>query len=82
MMTDALSLLQHALVLVAMWAMLRLWFAVDRVVLRVATFILFLVGQYAWGLLAFVLLCVAESAQRGIMAKRRAAGFYNSRWID
>lgn len=75
-------LLQHALLLVAIWVLLRLWFAVDRVMLRVATIILFLVGQYAWALLAFVLLCVAESAHRGIMAKRRAAGFYNGRWID
>lgn len=82
MMDDALSLLQHALLLVALWVLLRVWFAVDRIVLRVATIILFLVGQYAWALLTFVLLWVAESAHRGIMAKRRAAGFYNGRWID
>ncbi len=81
MMDDALSLLQHALLLVAIWAVLRLWFAVDRATLRVATIILFLVGQFAWALLAFVMLCVAESAHRGIMAKRRAAGLYNDQWI-
>lgn len=75
-------LLQHALLLVAIWVLLRAWFAVDRVMLRLATIILFLVGQYAWALLTFVLLCVAESAHRGIMAKRRAASFYNGRWID
>ncbi|MGE0046427.1 MAG: hypothetical protein AB7T08_11775 [Hyphomonadaceae bacterium] len=81
-MNDALSLLQHALVLVAMWATLRLWFAVDRFVLRVGAVVLFCLGQYAWALLAFALLCVAESAHRGLMAQRRDAGFYNGPWID
>ena len=82
MMNDALSLLQHALLLIGMWAMLRVWFAIDRVVLRISAVILLLVGLYAWALLAFVLLCVAESAHRGLMAQRRNAGFYNGLWID
>lgn len=82
MMNDAVSFLQHALLLVGIWAILRLWFAVDRVVLRVSAVLLFLVGQHALALLAFVLLCVAESAHHGIMAKRRAEGFYNGPWID
>ena len=71
-----------ALLLIGMWAMLRVWFAIDRVVLRISTVILLLVGLYAWALLAFVLLCVAESAHRGLMAQRRDAGFYNGLWID
>ncbi|MBY0569495.1 MAG: hypothetical protein K2P70_19455 [Hyphomonadaceae bacterium] len=76
MMNDALSLLQHALLLIGMWAMLRMWFTIDRVVLRIGTLILLLVGLYAWALLAFVLLCVVESAHRGLMAQRRDV------WID
>lgn len=82
MMNDALSLLQHALLLIGMWAMLRMWFAIDRVVLRISTVILLLVGLYAWALLAFVLLCVVGSAHRGLMVQRRDTGFYNGLWID
>lgn len=82
MMNDVLSLLQHALLLVGMWAMLRTWFAIDRLVLRISTIILLLVGLYAWALLAFVMLCIAESAHCRLMAQRRAAGFYNGPWID
>ena len=81
-MNDVLSLFHHALLLAGAWAILRAWFAVDRLVLRISTVILFCAGEYAWAFLAFVLLCIAESAHRGIMAKRRAAGFYNGRWID
>lgn len=82
MIQDALPLLQHTLLLVAAWVTLRVWFAVDRVILRTSAFVLFCLGQYAWALLAFVLLCVAESAHRGLMAQRRAEGFYNGPWID
>lgn len=82
MMNDAPSLLHHALLLIGMWAMLRMWFAIDRVVLRISTVILLLVGLYAWALLTFVVLCVAESAHRGLMAQRRDAGIYNGLWID
>ncbi|MBX9747229.1 MAG: hypothetical protein K2X34_10025 [Hyphomonadaceae bacterium] len=82
MINDALSLLQHALLLAAAWAMLRVWFAVDRVILRVSVAALFCVGEYASALLAFILLCIAESAHRAIMAKRRAEGSYNGPWID
>lgn len=81
-MDSALSLLQQALLLVAAWAMLRIWFAVDRLVLRVTAAALFCVGEYAPALLAFILLCIAESAHRAIMAKRRAEGSYNGPWID
>lgn len=82
MINDVLALLQHALVLAAAWAMLRVWFAVDRVIVRVSAAALFCVGEYASALLAFSLLCIAESAHRAIMAKRREAGFYNGPWID
>ncbi len=82
MMSAALPFLQHAMLLIAVWAMLCIWFALDRVILRTGVIVLFCVGQYAWALLVFGLLCVAESAHRGIMAKRRAAGSYNGPWID
>ena len=81
-MSDALSLLQHALLLSSIWIVLRVWFAVDRTILRVSAVVLFCVGQYAWALLAFVVLCIAESAHRRIMAPKRAARIYNGPWID
>lgn len=81
-MTDALALVQHALLLAALWVTVRVWLAVDRVVLRVSTVVLFCIGEYAWALLAFVVLCVAESAHQRFMADRRASGFYNGPWID
>jgi hypothetical protein len=82
MIDDALFALQHALLLAAAWAVLRVWFAVDRVILRVSAVALFCVGEYAPALLAFTLLCIAESAHRAIMAKRRAEGSYDGPWID
>lgn len=75
-------LVQHALLLIAAWTILRVWFAVDRVVLRVSTAVLFCAGHYPLALFTFVLLCIAESARRGIMAKSRAEGSYNCPRID
>jgi len=81
-MSDPLSLAQHALLLIAAWAVLRVWFAFDRLILRASAIVLFCLGHYAWAFFAFVLLCIAESVHRGIMAPRRAKGSYNGPWID
>lgn len=75
-------MMQHALVLVGVWALLRAWFAFDRLICRASTVVLFCLGEYGWALLAFALLCIAENAHRALMAQRRAGGFYNGPWID
>jgi hypothetical protein len=82
MMIDLPSLAQHALLLIGAWALLRVWFAFDRLIYRAGTIVLFCIDQYGWALLAFVLLCIAENAHRALMAQRRAAGIYNGPWID
>lgn len=59
---ELLTLAQHALALAVLWLLLRVWFAIDRHVLRGAVMILFCLGQYGWALLVFVMLCIAERA--------------------
>lgn len=73
---------QHVLVLVLAWAGLRTWFTFDRLILRVGVMVLFCTQQYGWSLLAFVVLCIAESAHRRTMAEKRATGLYAGAWIE
>lgn len=82
MSAELVSIAQHALMLAAVFASFRLWLAIDRLFFRFSAIVLFCLGHYGWALLAFALLCIAESAHRSLMAERRAAGLYNGRWID
>lgn len=82
MIVDVPSFVQHALLFAGALLALRIWLSVDRAVYRASTVVLFCTGQYGWALIAFVLLCIAESTRRRLLAEDRAAGLYDGQWID